>query len=593
MSSPWWGSTSCAEKRDGGTCLKSLCVYCPTLSGGEEERAIDNILFFYPAHIHANAQMNHVGFCIGATCLVERFGATGLLDRIQTSHGTTVLCCPYPNLWIAVETMAAYDSSAVLPVVRRGFEVFVLRYGWSTVAALVSPVGGSVGVAEPRRVLKSFFEKFAVFLETRVLLTNVHEAVRMARSARPLSAVSVAASGAAVGQERSHMQRWEHRWAVLSVTECLLAFPVVMRPASIAVQSACHSLVYRYLSFLLSRGVYSPCAGCSSNNNGNSYSRNHLGGRFTDQASCTVGWGDEYKGVAFTSSAATLTQAATERLLWTCCQYVIFVGETLKVIASNVTPAVVSKLICLLLVDPDVTDFAAFLESGRSHCCICHSSGIIVAIFVNISLYQSMHQVILEICKLLAADIAEFLTTGTCTVSREGLVSQPEVQQMAMSLPSPSRSSCADFFASVSHLPKLREMNLTFQWTVWHNEMIVGTSMREYPRALQILLSGMLRRLTSGVFTKLERVNGSCDVDCANSRHGRFCRASEGSDVLSSDILLPSAVTEVWMPLPGSTWMCVSRRHHYVGGVVFYNSAPLKRCYEAASELFEYMPFLL
>ncbi|RNF09513.1 hypothetical protein TraAM80_02122 [Trypanosoma rangeli] len=593
MSSSWWASTSCAEKRGGGTCLKSLCVYCPTLSGGEEERAMDNILFFYPLHLHENAQMNHVGFCIGATCLVERFGATGLLDRIQTSHGTTVLCCPFPNLWIAVETMPAYDSSALLPVVRRGFEVFVLRYGWSTVAALVSPVGGSVDVAEPRRVLKRFFEKFAVFLETSVLLTDVCDAVRMARNARPSSAASVAASGAAVGQERSHMQRWKHWWAVLSVTESLLAFPVFMRPASIAAQSMCHSLVYRYLSFLLPKGVSGPCAGCSRNNNGNSYNRNHFDGCFSDQASCTVGWGEEYKGVAFTSSAATLTQDTTERLLWTCCQYVIFVGETLKVIASNATPAVVSKLICLLLVDPDVTDFAAFLESGRSHCYICHSSGIIVAIFVNTSLYRSMHQIILEICKPLAADIAEFLTTERCPLSREGLVRPHEVHQMAMSLLNPSHSSGAGFFAPVSHLPRLREMNLTLQWTVWHNEMIVGTSMREYPRALQVLLSSMLRRLTSGVSTKLEGVNGSCDVACANSHHGRFSRALEGGNVFSSDMLLPSAVTEVWMPLPGSTWMCVSRRHHHVGGVVFYNSAPLKRCCEAASELFEYMPFLL
>ncbi|RNF23798.1 uncharacterized protein Tco025E_02771 [Trypanosoma conorhini] len=230
---------------------------------------MENILFFHPPHVQANVQMNHVGFCIGAACLVERFGSTGLLDRIQTSQGTTVLCSPFPNLWIAVEAMEPYDSSALLPIVRRGFEVFVLRHGWSTVAALVSPVGASVGSAEPRRVLKSFYEKFAVFLETRVLLVDVRDAVRLSRGMmKPASSASVAAPEAAVGREKGHVPRWNRRWTVLAVTECLLAYPVFMRPASLAAQSMCHSLVYRYLSFLSTGGVPNDSA-CSSSNNEN------------------------------------------------------------------------------------------------------------------------------------------------------------------------------------------------------------------------------------------------------------------------------------------------------------------------------------
>ncbi|PWV09642.1 hypothetical protein C3747_76g228 [Trypanosoma cruzi] len=137
---PFWGPKSNMEKGIRGACLRSLCVYCPTLSEGREERAMDNILFYYPPHVAANAQMNQVGFCIGAACLVERFGATRPPDRIQTSHGTTTLCNPFPNLWIAVETTAVYESFAVLPVIRRGFEVFVFRHGWKTISALVSPM---------------------------------------------------------------------------------------------------------------------------------------------------------------------------------------------------------------------------------------------------------------------------------------------------------------------------------------------------------------------------------------------------------------------------------------------------------------------
>ncbi|RNF23797.1 uncharacterized protein Tco025E_02770 [Trypanosoma conorhini] len=204
-----------------------------------------------------------------------------------------------------------------------------------------------------------------------------------------------------------------------------------------------------------------------------------------------------------------------------------------------------------------------------------------------------MHQMILEVCKPLAEDIAELLTTGACALSRGGPVGPRELQQMALTSRNASHYSAAGFFSAGPHLPRLREMKLTFQWTVWHNDMVAGTPLREYPRALQVLLSGMLRVLTPGLPTKGERVKGTCAVASTNPHHDNFRRVSEGSGVVPLNQHLPCALMELWMPLPDLSWMCVSRRHHHVGGVVFYGSASLKSCFEAASELFEYMPCLL
>ncbi|KAF8281858.1 hypothetical protein TcYC6_0007690 [Trypanosoma cruzi] len=590
---PFWGPKSNMEKGIRGACLRSLCVYCPTLSEGKEERAMDNILFYYPPHVAANAQMNQVGFCIGAACLVERFGATRPPDRIQTSHGTTTLCNPFPNLWIAVETTAVYESFAVLPVIRRGFEVFVFRHGWKTISALVSPDVGSAEVLEARKALENFYGNFTVFLETRILVVDIHESIRTARSMTPSSLSAFGTTGTAVGSERVSTERWKRRWAVLAFTESLLAFSVFMRSTPRAVQSTCHGLAYRYLSFLSAGRVRNSLQGSRCSNN-NSKNKNHVIDRFYNQSSRTVGWGEEYKGIDSTTvSAATLTKNAEESLLWTCCQYIVFVSETLKVVVFNAAPVVVSRLLCLLLMEPGLTDFDIFTESGHSRCCISHASGITVVFLINADVYRSTHQTILEVCKALAVDIAEYLTSGTCTLTRGGLVDQSEMQQLALTPLNPSHRTAAEFFSTVSHLPKLREMNLTFQWTVWHNGLIIGSQMHEYPRGVRTLLSGMLRALTRELSRKTGGVKGICDVDSANNHQVCSCGIFEEGDVLSSCMQLPSAAKELWMPLSDASWLCVSRRYHHVGGVVFYNPAPLKSCFEATSELFPCMSFLL
>ncbi|KEG11153.1 hypothetical protein DQ04_02921000 [Trypanosoma grayi] len=579
MSDPCRGAVPCSKGGGTNTCLRSLCIYCPSLSGGQETRAMDNILFFYPSHLHANTQMNHVGFCIGVSCLAERFAATGPVNEIHMSHTTVALCCPFPDLWIAVETAAGYDSSSVVPIVRRGFDVFVLRYGWPTVTALVSREdAASADAKRSRAALRDFFERFTVFLEARVLIVDIlHSAVQVVRGV-PQPLAPEAAGG------HANTKRWSRRWAAVAGAESLLAFPVVIRAASPSVQSMCHSLVYRHLSLLSAKGEQ-----CGSSVSSSS-------GTCGNTKNCTVGWGTEYHGVATPISATALAKAAEERLLWTCCQYVVFIGETLKVVAANAPHELVSKLICLMLIEPGVTDFAAYGENGLSHCYVCHASGIILVVVVDNSLYRSIHECIATTCNALARDIADFLTTGVCTLTRESCLSPSEMQQLALTRLNPSHlSTVAVFNTPMLGLPKFCDSKLTLQWTVWHDGMIAGSPMREYPRAVHVVLSSLLRAFVRSLSGDVG-VGGRDDND-ANTRHTTTTTttttAAAADGVVSASIDLPPTSTEAWVPLRDTALLCVMRENRRVGAMVFYNSAPLKNCFEAAAELQRQMAFLL
>ncbi|KAG8348823.1 hypothetical protein TRVL_00347 [Trypanosoma vivax] len=582
------------------TCLVSFCIYCPTLSAGREDRAMDNVIFFYPEHTHPNQQMNHVGFCVGTTCLRERFGltmadsvkATVPVQEINLSDSIITLFSPTPELWVAVETTPAFNASAVLPVVQCGFDAFVLRYGMSTVMELVSTprcVSSLDGADNPHATARAYFGMFARFLEERVLLLDVDHDRRVTRSVKggspvtsPLasysssfSLMSVPLGNAAevAASKKINLTRWRRRWAEAALSESLLGFPVVMRAAHPSVQAMCHSIVLHHLSFLSDH--------CASKGN-----KNGMGCRE-----------EEYHGVPINMRTTSLGKAAQERLLWTTCTYVVFIGKTLKVVVSNAPQNIISQLTCLLLMNPELTEFRFCTENGPGMCFVCHGATTLALVMVDGKLCYLMGSSILVACSKLASEIEEFLSTGGCpTAHLKGRLPSEKDQKRPGSLSAPRFQLACDsklddttrngrkspFTASISGPVKMPGCRSTFQWTVFHNSLVVGSSLQEYPRSVQLRLSAALFE-----FVKRSCPPVSHPSDAFSSTHVGLSASLvlEDCSALSSSVRhLLQTVVEKWIPLSGNDWLCVMAENGRLGVIVFYSS-PLPACFKVAAAL--------
>ena len=119
-----------------------LCIFDPTRSQGKEDRALDNVLYFWPEAASDNEQMNYVGLCVAVAGLADRFGASGP-ESLVTDAGVTVLANPAPNLWLAgTVPLAVVEGLASAPAAGSGDMP-------SPKARLLSAGGGpNVGAAE-------------------------------------------------------------------------------------------------------------------------------------------------------------------------------------------------------------------------------------------------------------------------------------------------------------------------------------------------------------------------------------------------------------------------------------------------------------
>ncbi|CUG91463.1 Hypothetical protein, putative, partial [Bodo saltans] len=192
MSAPSTPNSARASSRKTSTlpatCFRSLVIYNPNLSQGKEERAMDNILFFYPPTVHPNQQMNHIGMCIAVMCFTERFQnkltPSIQTDEIRTDHRCITVFSPAPDYYMALEADELYDSTIVTPLLRKAFAAFVVRHG---VKLFCDPTRSD----ESQAVMKSFFTNYCRFMETSVMNMNISPD----GSVKPSSAAANSGSG--------------------------------------------------------------------------------------------------------------------------------------------------------------------------------------------------------------------------------------------------------------------------------------------------------------------------------------------------------------------------------------------------------------
>ncbi|KPA81311.1 hypothetical protein ABB37_03713 [Leptomonas pyrrhocoris] len=164
--------------------LISLAVYCPLLSQDKEERAQDNILFFFPPHTNPSKQMNQVGFCIAMSSLAGRFGVRfSNRQTIRKQRSSVCLCSPVADLWASAHVRGGYsEAETTHQLLQLSFALFELLYGRTLLRLLTElpcateavegpfdEASGSttshVGdVNEGRARLQSFFTKCAYFI---------------------------------------------------------------------------------------------------------------------------------------------------------------------------------------------------------------------------------------------------------------------------------------------------------------------------------------------------------------------------------------------------------------------------------------------
>jgi hypothetical protein len=138
-----------------------LAVFNPTLSGGDERRAMDTVLYFYPEDTPDNLKMNHVGLCCAVAGLCETFAETPL-ETIRTDQGVTALVQPSPDeqVWIAgtvpalygghnpiaLEIAADHAAAMLRAVLREAYFAFAFRFGSDSFSS--------------RPVVTDFFDRF-------------------------------------------------------------------------------------------------------------------------------------------------------------------------------------------------------------------------------------------------------------------------------------------------------------------------------------------------------------------------------------------------------------------------------------------------
>lgn len=126
--------------------IRACFAFCPELSGGDESKAHENILFYeearpppVPSREQTNARTNEVGFCTAAVYLAERFGLQGGTQQ-TIIRGREVLCLwsPLPGLWVGLAAAKALeaDATALHMMLCRAHEVFCLRHSTAAAAAL-------------------------------------------------------------------------------------------------------------------------------------------------------------------------------------------------------------------------------------------------------------------------------------------------------------------------------------------------------------------------------------------------------------------------------------------------------------------------
>ncbi|KAG5490211.1 hypothetical protein JKF63_00330 [Porcisia hertigi] len=175
-----------------GEPLISLAVYCPLLCANKEERAADNVLFYFPTETHINSQMNQVGFCIAISSLAPRFGIhCSRRQTIQKQRSSVCLMSPVENLWVSAHVRGGIEATlATHHLLQISCALFELLYGANTLLLLTVPnthnsskessSNGSASspsslpvidntvssTAQARAALRSFFMKCATFISS-------------------------------------------------------------------------------------------------------------------------------------------------------------------------------------------------------------------------------------------------------------------------------------------------------------------------------------------------------------------------------------------------------------------------------------------
>lgn len=172
-----------------GPLLRSLSIFNPTLSRGNEERAMDNIIYYYPPADDQNKQMNKVGFCVACACICERFAVRNdgkeLVDEIQTEGSITVLFSPQREVWVAAEVDPSVDTLPMRLLLEKVVSSYLLIHGLDGLNIEPPPhkryVKGSDLEMEKRleqstlrkKNIEAFFNQYITFLLANALVSAV------------------------------------------------------------------------------------------------------------------------------------------------------------------------------------------------------------------------------------------------------------------------------------------------------------------------------------------------------------------------------------------------------------------------------------
>jgi hypothetical protein len=183
----------------------SLAIFDPDRSDGDERRAMETIVYFYPESTPDNLQMNHAGLCLAVAGLSETFSQAPL-EMVQTDLGVTALvqpdqgeqlwiACTVPSLYAgpndAAQDAAADNTAAVLrAMLREAYRAFTFRFG-------------SDAMTNSPPVVRDFFDRFS-------------------RTARPLQRNRMADAAAAfVKSDRADAFNW-----LLGLATCHATLPL-------------------------------------------------------------------------------------------------------------------------------------------------------------------------------------------------------------------------------------------------------------------------------------------------------------------------------------------------------------------------------
>ena len=489
-------------------------------------------MFFFPSSTPPNSQMNHVGFCTAVACVTERFSPHCPTDEIQMDNRRIALYSPAPNYWMVLETDAVFDVTISKPLLQKAYAAFTLRYG---VEAFLTAQSGAVA---------DFFEAFALFLQNSVM-NNGPDSANDASSPGP----AAGGSGASTGRRMS---------AGRAVAESLLNCPVSLLAASTFAFGLINSVVAQYLSLITTQVSVSS----------NAVNIHALGSS---------------PEVATGPGASLASGGLCHRAAWAASQYMLVHADELKVMASTMGQRNSSLLLFLLMLEPRLSSFVAFVDDRPRFCFITRSENVVLFLIVEDAVQQHLHTAVEIMSMQLARDVSELLRTGSCSILRENPTSQAVVKATLLRTNPSKRLAHHQIAASAS-----------YQVLCYNRGVVHGPPLHLLPRAVYWQLAAAVREAMIDVADVRPLVPAEDEGGLTSSTSQQLDDGDEWlqdpSDASADATTRRHRMVELWQPLQaGAGWLYSCQRNGRIVAVAFDPTRSLSDCFEIAAKVAQNM----